>query len=162
MDIFSKREGPRAEDVKAKRLISENMPVIRKLADQLSGGGYTRMRQQEAKRRETPKLDGLMIYDLKAAVRNDVADPYVKVSLNNRVVLADKSSGLQIQMLGEIRGNFMSKKLVLATKENGFFSPLDDALYALLKHLEGVEITREFTEKDLANELETALDLKST
>lgn len=162
MDIFSKREGPRAEDVKAKRLISENMPVIRKLADQLSGGGYTRMRQQEAKRREPPKLDGLMIYDLKASVRNDVADPYVKVSLNNRVVLADKSSGLQIQMLGEIRGNFMSKKLVLATKENGFLSPLDDDLYGLLKHLEGVEITRDFTEKDLANELEIVLDLKST
>ncbi|MBU0644565.1 MAG: hypothetical protein KJ731_05710 [Alphaproteobacteria bacterium] len=162
MDIFSKREGPRAEDVKAKRLISENMPVIRKLADQLSGGGYTRMRQQEAKRREQPKLDGLMIYDLKGSVRNDTPEPYVKVSLNNRVVLADKSSGLQIQMLGEIRGNFMSKKLVLATKENGFLSPLDDDLYTRLKHLEGVEITRDFTEKDLANELESVLDLKST
>jgi len=150
------------EDVKARRLISENMPVIRKLADQISDGGYTRMRQQEAKRREQPKLDGLMIYDLKGPVRNDIPDPYVKVSLNNRVVLADKSSGLQIQMLGEIRGNFTSKKLVLATKENGFLSPLDDDLYTRLKHLEGVEITRDFTEKDLANELESVLDLKST
>lgn len=160
MDIFSKREGPRAEDVKARRLISQNMPVIRQLADQISDGGYTRMQQQKAQRLEKPKAEGLLIHDLKARVRNDVPEPYVKVSLNNRVVLADKASGLQLQMLGEIRGNFMSRKLVLATTENGFLSPIDDDMRAAIGHLEGTEITRDFSETDLAAALETLLGLK--
>lgn len=160
MDIFSKRDGPRLEDVKAKRMLTENAGTIRKLADQISNGGYTKMRTDAARRNEKPKPDGLIIHDLKSHSRADVAEPYVKISVNNRVVLVDKSSGLQLQMLGEIRGNFLSKKFRLASKENGFYSPVDDETSAQIGNLDNVDITQDFTESDLAEELEKLLGIK--
>ena len=154
VDIFSKREGPRLEDVKARRLLTQNAGTIRKLADQISNGGFSKM---QARRREPPKPDGLIIHDLKARVTSDVAEPYVKVSLNNRVVLVDRSTGRQMQMLGEIRGSVLSKRFVLASSENGFFSPLDPEMQAALAHLDGVEITDAFSDRDLADRLEDVL-----
>ncbi len=159
MDIFSKRDGPRLEDQRAKRLLSENSGTIRKLADQISNGGYSRMQQDKARRAEQPKPDGLIIHDLKAPSRSDAPEPYVKISLNNRVVLVDKTNGRQLQMLGEIRGNFMSRSFVLATRENGFFTPLDDDTNAALGDLDGVELTPELDEETLAAELEGRLGL---
>ena len=159
MDIFSKRGEPRQEDIRAKRIISENAPAIRKLADQISNGGFTRMRQQQAQRREQPKAQGLIIHDLKAPSRSDVPAPYVKISVNNRVVLADGNNGRQLQMLGEIRGNFMSKSFVLATSENGYISPVDDDIRAAIGHLDGVEISAAYSEQDLASDLEEGLGL---
>ena len=49
VDIFSKREGPRLEDVKARRLLTQNAGTIRKLADQISNGGFSKMRAEQAK-----------------------------------------------------------------------------------------------------------------
>lgn len=72
VDIFSKRDGPRLEDVRAKRLLSENAGTIRKLADQISSGGYSRMQAEQARRKEKPKPDGLIIHDMKARVTSDV------------------------------------------------------------------------------------------
>lgn len=160
MDIFSKRDGPRPQDVQAKRLISQNADKICMLADQLSNGGYSRMRQQQARRREEPKPDGLVIHDLKAPVARDDLQPYIRISLNGRVVLTDQSSGLQIQLLGEIRGGFMSKRFVLATKENGFFSPIDDETLKALSHLQDAALTLEFGEKELAAEVGKCLGLE--
>lgn len=154
MDIFSKREGPRLEDVKAKRLLSENAGTIRKLADQISNGGFSRMQAEKARREQEPKPGGLIIHDLKVRATSGAPEPYVKVSVNNRVVLADKSTGRQIQMLGEIRSNMMSRKFVLATQANGFISPLDDDVAAALSHLEGVELSGSFTDRDLSEALE--------
>ena len=88
---------------------------------------------------------------------SDVAEPYVKVSLNNRVVLVDRSTGRQMQMLGEIRGSVLSKRFVLASSENGFFSPLDPEMQAALAHFDGVEITDAFSDRDLADRLEDVL-----
>ncbi|TCS65629.1 hypothetical protein EDD52_10345 [Primorskyibacter sedentarius] len=154
VDIFSKREGPRLEDVKAKRLLSENAGTIRKLADQISNGGFSKMRADQARRKQEPKPEGLIIHDMNARVSSETPEPYVKVSLNNRVVLVDKSTGRQMQLLGEIRGNFMSKYFVLATKDNGFLSPLEDDMLAALAHLEGADLTGDFTDSDLAQALE--------
>ena len=50
VDIFSKREGPRLEDVKARRLLTQNAGTIRKLADQISNGGFSKMQADQAKR----------------------------------------------------------------------------------------------------------------
>ncbi|MDW3224348.1 MAG: hypothetical protein R8G34_15950 [Paracoccaceae bacterium] len=125
------------------------------MADQISNGGYSRMQADEARRKQAPQPEGLIIHDLKAKVQSDVPEPYVKVSLNNRVVLVDKCNGKQMLLLGEIRGNFLSKKFVLATRENGFLSPLEDDVLDAIAHLDGQQITDEFTEQDLAAGLET-------
>lgn len=75
MDIFSKREGPRREDARARKILSENAGTIRRLADQISNGGFTRMREDQARRAEQPKPDGLMIHDMAAPARRDAPDP---------------------------------------------------------------------------------------
>lgn len=159
MVSFSKHDGPRPEDARAKRLISENSGTIRRLADQISNGGFTRMRQEQAQRREGPKPEGLMIHDMKARPSVDEAQPYVRISLNGRAVLTDQVSGRQIQLLGEIRGGFMSQRFVLATKENGFLSPIDDDTHAALSELENIGLTGEFGEKELAERLRECLGL---
>lgn len=157
VDIFSKRDGPRLEDVKARRLLSENAGTIRKLADQISNGGFSKMRADQARRQQEPVPDGLIIHDQKARMQSDLPEPYVKVSLNNRVVLVDKTTGRQLQMLGEIKGNFLSRHFVLATKANGFISPLDADAHALVAHLDGVALTDDFTDRTLAETLENLL-----
>lgn len=162
MDIFSKRDGPRPEDVKARKLIQENSGTIRRLADTISNGGFTKMKQDQARRREEPKPEGLMIHDLKAPSKSEVPEPYVKVSLNNRVVLADKSNGRQLQMLGEIRGNSFARRFVLATSENGFFSPIDDETRAAIGALDNQEIGGTMTEKELAQRLTELLGLEES
>lgn len=155
MDIFTKRDGPRREDVQAKRLISENSQVIRRLADQISNGGYTAMQRRKAEAGKQPQPQGLIIHDMGSAPAEAELRPYVKVSINNRVVLADLTSGKQLQMLGEIRGG----RFVLATAENGFISPLDDDILAVIAHLQDARIDRSFTEKKLAAALSESLGL---
>ena len=71
MDIFSKRDGPRPEDVKARKLLQENAGTIRRLADTISNGGFTRMRAEQARRNETPQPEGLIIHDFKAPAASD-------------------------------------------------------------------------------------------
>ena len=79
MDIFSKKDGPRLEDVKAKKLLSDNAGTIRRLADQISNGGYSQMQADKARRQQTPKAKGLIIHDLKQRTTDHTPDPYVKV-----------------------------------------------------------------------------------
>jgi len=160
LDIFSKRDGPRPEDVRAKRLISENSHVISKLADQISGGGYTAMQQAKANAQKKPQPAGLIIHDLGASNSSVDVKPYVKISLNNRVVLACMNSGKQIQLLGEIRGNFAGKHFLLATATRNFYSPVDGEMLEALLHLDGVELTHEFDDKALAEAIETSLGLQ--
>lgn len=149
MDIFSKRDGPRPEDARANRLISENAGTIRKLADQISNGGFTKMRQDQARRKEEPKPEGLLIYSMTAVAKSNDVAPYVRLSLNGRVVLTDSISGKQIQLLGVIRSNSGSKRFVLASEENGFISPVSDETHELLAQFDNVELTADFTENDI-------------
>lgn len=159
-DIFSKRDDPRPEDVRAKRLIAENAGTIRKLADQISNGGFTKMRQDQKRRKEEPKPDGLLIYSMSATPRaDDDPDPYIRLSLNGRVVVADQSSGRQIQMLGEIRSKSGSKRFVIASEENGFISPVSARIHELLARYDNIELTAEFTETDLVQTLAECLGL---
>lgn len=160
MDIFSKRDGPRIEDAQAKRMLKENAGTIRKLADQISNGGYSRMQAEDARRKQQPKPDGLMIHDFKVLASTDAPLPYVKISINNRVVLVDSNNGRQLQLLGEIRGNFIKKTFVFATKENGFISPIEEDTRESISDLENIEITSNYSEKDLAKDLEERLGLK--
>ncbi len=160
MDIFSKRDGPRREDVRAKRLISENAGTIRRLADQISNGGFTKMRQDQARRKEEPKLDGLLIYTMSAPARSNDTDPYVRLSLNGRVVLTDSISGRQIQLLGEIRNKFGSKRFVLASEENGFISPVSDEIREQLSQFDDVELSAGFTENDIVRKFGECLGLE--
>lgn len=159
MDILSKRDGPRPEDARAKRFISENSGTIRKLADQLTNGGYTRMRQDQARRKEGPQADGLLIHSMAGPPKPDEPEPYIRVSLNGRVVMADRSSGKQLQLLGEIRSKFGSKLFVLATEENGFLSPVSEDLKQALSEFDNAELDPTLSESDIARKFGETLGL---
>ncbi len=167
MHIFSKREGAhserqRSKDVRARKLISENAGTIRKLADQISNGGYTKMRQDQARRKEEPKPEGLLIYSMPERTVADDPDPNVRVSLNGRVVLYDRTSGRQIQLLGQILRKGGSRRFVLATEENGYISPVSSEIQALLAPYDSRAIGAEFTEEHIAGIFRTCLGLVET
>ncbi|MEX3010581.1 hypothetical protein [Hoeflea sp. TYP-13] len=155
MHIISKRDGPRREDVKAKRLIQQNWGTIEKLADQISGGSYSASKVKKPE----PKPEGLII-NVPASKRTaDEPDPHLRISNNGRVIIMDLKSGLQLDFLGQIGRRDNKVVFILATRKNGFISPLKDELYDQLHDLEGAAITTEFSENDLLEELKKRLDL---
>lgn len=150
--IISKQSGPRLEDAKAKRYLQQNWGTIEKLADHISGGKYSAGKIKKP----APQPSGLIIsYPSASNVTTSEARPCLRISINGRVILMDLNSGKQLRFLGQIR----QQKFVLATKENGFFSSLDDELYEQISDLDQKLIGTEFTEEDLSRELNRRLDL---
>ena len=156
VDIISKRDGPRREDVAAKRLIEKNRPTIARLADQLSGGGYSAMRQPP----KPPVPDGLVFHDFSEARPTEPQHPaYVRISLNGRVALVDGGTSKQLHFLGEIRGGANGDVFFLATEQNQFFAPLDADLAQNLAELDQTPINEEFSEDDLSAHISERLGL---
>ncbi len=150
--IISKQSGPRPEDAKAKRHIQQNWGVIEKLADHISGGQYSASKIKKP----APQPSGLIIsYASAGNVTPSEIKPCLRISINGRVILMDSNSGKQLHFLGQIR----QQKFVLATKENGFISKLDDELYEQIFDLDQIPISFEFTEEDLSRELNKRLGL---
>ncbi|MDH3659118.1 MAG: hypothetical protein OEU92_03650, partial [Alphaproteobacteria bacterium] len=109
VDIISKRDGPRREDVTARRLLGENRGTIHKMVDHLTGGQLRSQAQKPA----APKQEGLIIHTGRAIDSRDAARPYVRVSVNGRVVIADQETSRQLHFLGEVRGPRRSQRFVL-------------------------------------------------
>ena len=157
MDIHSKKSGPRAEDQQARQHLSRNWGTIEKLADTLSGGKYS---ADKAKRAAPgPQAQGLIIVDQARARVPDVPVPYLRISTNGRVVLADTSSGIQLHFLGQLKRSDGAVRFSLATAENGFISPLDPDLEAKIVDLANVVVNRAYSEDDLAADLRARLDI---
>ena len=146
VDIISKRDGPRREDVAAKRLLNENRGVIHKMVDHLTGGQL----KSQAPRPAAPEEKSLIVHAPRTIESRGAERPYVRVSVNGRVVVADQETSRQLHFLGEIRGPRRSQRFVLATRENGFFALIDDALAETLADLDGRPVDRDFSEDDLA------------
>lgn len=145
VDIISKRDGPRREDVAARRVLQENRGTIHKMMDHLTGGQL----RTQAQRPVEPQPEGLVIHTGRAIDQRGAARPYVRVSVNGRVVVADQETSRQLHFLGEIRGPRRDQRFVLATKENGFFALVEDELKNRLDDLDGRPITSDFSEDDL-------------
>ncbi|MCV0427620.1 MAG: hypothetical protein K5905_19340 [Roseibium sp.] len=140
VNIFSKKEGPRREDVAAKRLINENRSTIYRLADQISNGGYSRSREKIRQSRQEPKPDGLVFHFMGGSTKQEEPEPHLRISPNNRVLVMDVTSGKQLLFLGEIRDRQDLSYFALATKDNGFVSPIEDDIKEALQDLDGVVI----------------------
>ncbi|MBC7142845.1 MAG: hypothetical protein H5U18_11945 [Rhodobacteraceae bacterium] len=155
MDIISKRSGPRPEDVKAKRHLQENWGTIAKLADVFSGGTYSAGRQRQPE----PKAEGLIIVDQAARRQPDDPEPYLRISMNGRVVLADLGTGRQLHFLGQLKRIDGAVRFVIATAANGFFTPLDAEIHDKIADLEGRTVNRDYSEETLAENLKARLNL---
>lgn len=157
MDIISRKTGPRREDEQAKRHINQNWGTIEKLADQISGGQYSA--DKARKSAPPPQASGKIIIDQAARAVPDVARPYLRISVNGRVVVADQNTGRQLNLLGQLKRVGGVMRFFIATKDNGFFSPLDADTYALISDLADRAINRDFTEQELERELQKRLHM---
>lgn len=136
VEIISKRDGSRREDVRVKRLIEQNRATITRIADHISSGAYSARKAP----RETPKAQGLIFHHISGGPPPAEVHPQVRISLNGRVVVVDHNSGKQLHHIGEIRRKGGAEAFVLATKANGFFSPVDAGIAAALAELDGAGI----------------------
>lgn len=153
VEFISKRSGPRPEDVEARRLIERNRGTIERLADHLSSGAYSAARAPKAQ----PQPEGLIIHVLGGKRADDAPEPYVRISANDRVVLADAVTGRQLHFLGQIRRANGERRFVLATAANGFFGSFDPEIGAALAELDGSRLDRDYDEDHLAADVRTRL-----
>lgn len=122
VDIISKRgDGPRPQDARMRQVLAANRPVIDKLADHLTNGAWSNRNTPKA----APQAEGLIIHTARASTVRGPAQPFVRVALNGRVSMVDANTGRQMHHLGDLRRGPAGERFRLATRENGFFSPLD-------------------------------------
>jgi len=157
VEIFSKRDGPRREDVQIKRVIEQNRGVITKLADQLSNGRYS----QSKKPRLAPQAEGLIIHIGHTPVAEAEPEPQIRVTPNGRVVAVDLHSGRQLRHFGDIREIAGGKTFTLAVADNRYIAPLDDATAAALADMDGVTIGSSYDARELAADIGRRLDIAS-
>ena len=157
MDIHSRQSGAREEDKHAKEHLRRNWGTIEKLADTLSGGKYSADKAKKAA--PPPQAQGLIIVDQSRPRLPDAPVPYLRISVNGRVVLADNSSGIQLEFLGQIKRVNGEKCFVIATKENGFFSPLAAEVAERIADLANRTINRDYSEDDLAADIKVRLQI---
>lgn len=157
MDIHSRHSGPRAEDKQAKAHIQRNWGTIEKLADTLSGGKYSADKAKKAA--PPPQAQGLIFVDQARPRLPDVPVPYLRISINGRVVLADTGSGVQMHFLGEIKRMNGDRVFKLATAENGFIAPLAPEVFDKIADLANRTISRAYSEDDLADDIKARLQI---
>ncbi|MCP3471687.1 hypothetical protein NLM33_15285 [Bradyrhizobium sp. CCGUVB1N3] len=143
--IISKRDGPRREEAAAKDFIQKNRTRIDAVANHLTGGRWQELRNPTPP--PQPQPSGKLWYTPPSRPRE--AEPYVRISLNGRVVIVDLGSGRQLHFVGELRGRGQSRYFALATQENGIFDPLDEEIRKVLADLEGVSVPDETSEQRL-------------
>jgi hypothetical protein len=83
----------------------------------------------------------------------------LRISMNGRVVIADTSSGIQMHFLGELKRVNSEKRFVIATKENGYFTPLDNEMAEKIADLADRPVNRNYSEDDLAQDIKTRLQI---
>jgi hypothetical protein len=161
VDIISKRDGPRREDERARRMIQANQGAITQIADRLTQGAYSAgKRAKAAASNAPPPPDGKIFHDLtsgRAQTGSASGDIRVKVSVNNRVVAYDSGSGRQLHLLGEIRRQDDVRYFALASRENGFFSALPEDVTEAIGELDGQIIDDACPESLLASEISERL-----
>lgn len=145
VEIFSRRDGPRREDVTIRRLIEDNRATIGRIADHISQGAYSRRGMS----RPAPEAEGLIIHVGRGTPAADEPQPYIRINVNGRVSAVDGYTGRQIHHLGELRSRDGARRFLLATKANGFFAPVDDGVSQRLRQLDGVAIDAGFPEDRL-------------
>lgn len=157
VDIISRTSGPRREDEQARRLIEANRPVIDRLADHLTNGAYSASKRAPA--RTGPEPSGLVIHTARATTTTEPPRPFVRVAVNGRVSMVDTNTGRQMHHLGDIRRRDGVDGFRLATRENGFFSPVDPEIAAALADLDGRPVAGHDGERALVDAIGVRLQL---
>lgn len=153
--IISKQDGSRSQDGAAKAFIENNRTTIASIANHLSGGRRRAMRNPASA--PQPETSGRLWFISPGQPREP--SPYLRISLNGRVVVADLNSGRQLHFIGDIRGAGPARRFALATRENGFFAPLEEDLLKALLDLDGMALPDGVAEERLERDIGARLGL---
>lgn len=137
MYIFTKNDGPRKEDAVAKHVIQRNWGTIDRLANQISAGRWNDIKQARAAKPAAAEQERKGFVGYVSTDRSAPPRPYVRISLNNRVVVVDEETSRQMLFLGELRRHPQGRVFCLATRANGFFDPVADDVREALAELDG-------------------------
>jgi hypothetical protein len=77
--------------------------------------------------------------------------------LNGRVIAVDFNTGRQLHHIGEIRGQGAGRRFLLATQDNGFFTPLAAELQKPLLDLDRRPMPDDAAQEDLAKTIDARL-----
>ncbi len=153
IEIISKQSGPRAEDERARAMIDANRPTIDRLANQLTNGAWSTRNQPKP----APQPRGLIIHTARASTATEPARPFFRIAVNGRVSMVDANTGRQMAHLGDIRRRDGCETFRLATRDNGFFSPVEPEIAALLADLDGLPLDGAAAEQALIAAIESRL-----
>ncbi|WP_425105081.1 hypothetical protein [Ancylobacter sp.] len=157
MYIITKKDGPRKEDVAAKKMIRENWGTIDRLANQISGGRWQDIKQARAAKTSVAEYDRKSFIGYASVGRTAAPRPYIRISLNNRVVVVDEDTNRQLLFLGEIRHRAHGRVFCLATRANGFFDAATDEVLEALAGLDGCMLSEDEVDEPFKHELAARL-----
>ena len=160
--IITKDDGPRKEDVAAKKFIESNRTTIDRLANHLSGGRWQDIKNARNAQVQVVEQDRRSFSGYVPVGRAEASRPYIRISLNNRVVVADEETSRQVLFLGEMRRGAAGRVFRLATRENGFFAPLTDEILDVLSGLDGLVLGEDDAEEPFKRELAARLGFGGT
>lgn len=142
--IISKSDGPRREDIAARKVFEKDRATITRMADHLTQGAYSKSRQAAAQ----PQPD-IVLPERQRLTPSDSPRPYVRISPNGRVLIVDLDSSRQLAFLGELRRQNGRTQFHLATEGNGFVVTPDDPTLDELSDLDGFEAPRKAQQEEL-------------
>ena len=160
--IITKNDGPRKEDVAAKKFIERNRTTIDRLANQISGGRWQDIKKARSAQVSIVEQDRRSFSGYAPVGRAEPSRPYIRISLNNRVVVADEETSRQVLFLGEMRRGVEGRVFRLATRENGFVDPLTDEILDALAGLDGLVLGEDDAEEPFKRELAARLGFGAT
>lgn len=154
--IISKQEGPSKKEAELKHHLKQNRGTIEGMVTALKHGPMSHLAKQPTI--EAPQSSGKSVFYKNTSSEGD-AKPYVRVSLNGRVVLVDYETGSQLHHIGDVRGKGAAARFALATKANGFFAPVEPEIAEALKALDGRAVGDREAEEAFKTDVTTALGL---
>lgn len=144
VEIISKRSEPSDDDLRLRHVLKQNRSTIHALTKVLTGGEAS-----PSPAPIVPSTSASASYSFASPSGSGEARPYVRISMNGRVVLVDYESGRQMAHLGDVRSGEKGSVFRLASRRNGAFAPLSDGLELRLLWLDGCSLTSSAEEQGL-------------
>ncbi len=160
VEIFSRGDGPRPQDVRLKAFLDQNRSTITQLADRLTLGRYSESKKPKP---APPEPSGKTIIHALGGLASSAAReprPCARATVNGRVIVVDDNSGRQIHLLGQIQRRGEAIEFRLASAENGYVSPLAPELLETLSDLDRARLSPDGGEEALVQEIASRLGIE--
>ena len=160
VEIFSRGDGPRPQDVRLKAFLDQNRTTIVKIADHLSLGRYSAGKLANAATPEPPEKAIIHAVGGFNSRPTKEPRPAVRATVNGRVVVVDDNSGRQLHHLGEIQRRAGEVVFLLACADNGFSAPLPNEMLERLADLDEALLAPDGGEEALVGEIASRLGVE--